>query len=337
MTPYPLLFVPILKEKVWGGRTLESFGKSLDPDPAVRIGESWEVADLPDDIEGGRSIVANGEIAGLTLREAIEAHRDAIMGSAGLTEEGGFPLLVKYLDARENLSVQVHPDAAYAARHPEARLKSEAWLVVAAQPGAVIYRGVEPGVTRELLARHIETGEVVGDLARIPARVGDCHYLPSGTCHALGAGVVVAEIQTPSDTTFRLYDWDRAGRRLRVQAALSCIRLGAEDSSPPVEPPVEVGNLVSRRLIGTPDFDLERVDAREDGEAFSVVTDDRPEVWMILDGRARIRTEDAESVDVRRGATVLIPARIHGAAAALAGGASVLRITLPSPIRGLMA
>ena len=125
--------------------------------------------------------------------------------------------------------------------------------------------------------------------------------------------------------------------RLRVQAALSCIRLGAEDSSPPVEPPVEVGNLVSRRLIGTPDFDLERVDAREDGEAFSVVTDDRPEVWMILDGRARIRTEDAESVDVRRGATVLIPARIHGAAAALAGGASVLRITLPSPIRGLMA
>src|SRR5438105_11357547 len=126
------------------------------------------------------------------------------MDDGKLSAEGGFPLLIKYLDARENLSVQVHPDERYVARHPEAHLKSEAWVVIHAEPGAVIYKGVKPHVKPQDFAEHIRTNQVVDDLIAIEVKVGECHYLPSGTCHALGAGIVVAEIQTPSDTTFRV-------------------------------------------------------------------------------------------------------------------------------------
>ncbi|MCA9291819.1 MAG: hypothetical protein KDA25_11875, partial [Phycisphaerales bacterium] len=159
MEPYPLLFEPILKPKVWGGRSLEALGKTLPRGSA--IGESWELADLPATIEGGRSVIRNGALTGRTLREAIDAHATIIMGDVTRTSDGGFPLLVKYLDARENLSVQVHPSPAYAAAHPDAHLKSEAWVVIDHEPGAVIYRGLRPGATRDRFARHIATGAIV--------------------------------------------------------------------------------------------------------------------------------------------------------------------------------
>src|SRR6267142_403427 len=130
----PLLFNPILKPKVWGGRWLVNLGKKLPPDEL--IGESWELADLPDQIEAGRSLIANGPWKGRTLHEALAENPKDIMGDGHLTSEGGFPLLIKYLDAQQNLSVQVHPDERYAARHPGAHLKSEAWVVIHANPGA---------------------------------------------------------------------------------------------------------------------------------------------------------------------------------------------------------
>ena len=123
----------------------------------------------------------------------------------------------------DNLSVQVHPDDAYVRRHPEARLKSEAWHILDAQPGSVIYAGLKPGVDRDSFAQAIEDGTVVDKLVAIPAVPGECHYLPSGTCHALGAGVLVAEVQTPSDTTFRVWDWGRTSRELHIEQALECI------------------------------------------------------------------------------------------------------------------
>jgi mannose-6-phosphate isomerase len=129
LIPYPLTFHPLLKPRVWGGRRLARLGKTL-PDGEAGIGESWELADLPPAIEGGQSLIANGSLAGLSLRQAIGDHENAIMGSAVLTPEGGFPLLIKYLDAQENLSVQVHPTPEYAAAHPGAFVKSEAWVVV---------------------------------------------------------------------------------------------------------------------------------------------------------------------------------------------------------------
>ena len=232
--PYVLTFAPILKAKVWGGRRLAQLGKALPP--GIEIGESWEIADLASTSAGGgggdaaRSIVSAGPLAGKTLHEAMALWGEALLGDARPSESGGFPLLVKFLDAREHLSVQVHPSPDYARAHPEAHLKTECWYVVEAEPGSVIYKGVKPGVTRGDFERAIRCGQgegVVALLDAVPAVVGECHNLPSGTVHALGAGVLVAEVQTPSDTTFRVYDWaaeyGRVGRELHVEQALACI------------------------------------------------------------------------------------------------------------------
>lgn len=236
MRPYPLVFRPILLPKVWGGDRLRSLGKILPPGTA--IGESWELSDLASTAASGaggqaqRSIIENGSLAGRTLQDAIVLWRDLLVSQDRLVA-GGFPLLIKFLDARENLSVQVHPDAAYAAAHPGAALKTECWYIMDAAPGAVIYKGLKPGVTAEIFSRialaaaHAPPGtpaaaDLLAILDAVPARPGDCHNLPSGTVHALGAGVLVAEVQTPSDTTFRLYDWGRPGRELHLEHALAC-------------------------------------------------------------------------------------------------------------------
>ena len=339
MKPYPLIFDPILKEKVWGGRFLAQLGKSLPGE--VAIGESWELADLPASIPQGRSVISNGPLAGQSLNEAIGQHEQQIMGAARLTGEGGFPLLIKFLDAREDLSVQVHPSAEYSRQHPQAHLKSEAWVVIAAEPGAKIYRGVKPDVTAEQFAAHIDSGTVAEDLIAIPAKIGDCHYLPSGTCHALGAGIVVAEIQTPSDTTFRVYDWGRTGRELHVAQALQCIQFG-EPAEPSAEPPlpIEAAGMRTVPLLKTRHFVVEQIEAHTDA-ILPVVTSGLPVVWMILSGRARITTfaasADSTDVDLPIGTTALMPAALEDAVAQMAAQTSLLRITLPSPMEGLIA
>ncbi|MEL6497002.1 MAG: type I phosphomannose isomerase catalytic subunit [Planctomycetota bacterium] len=223
--PYPLLLEPILLEKVWGGRRLERFGKAL---PAgVMIGESWEVADLAATSASGagggarRSIVANGPLADAAIGDALR-----MLGDPTANAEGGFPLLVKLLDAREDLSVQVHPSPGYAASHPEAHLKTECWYVLDAEEGSLIYKGVRPGVTAAEFRAAIENGSVADLLESVPAVVGEMHELPSGTVHALGAGVLVAEVQTPSDTTFRVFDWGRTDRELHIEQAMACIDFG---------------------------------------------------------------------------------------------------------------
>ena len=227
---YPLVLEPILKEKVWGGRRLAGYGKTL-PEGAM-IGESWELADLSSTSASGGggdaaiSVIANGAFKGKTVRDAIAAWGDGMMGGVALSDEGGFPLLVKYLDAREHLSVQVHPSVSYAAAHDDAHLKTESWYVLEVEEGAVIYKGMKDGVSRADLQQAIEAGTVPGVMRSMAAVVGECHTLVSGTVHALGAGVLVAEVQTPSDTTYRVYDWvneyDRADRELHIEQATEC-------------------------------------------------------------------------------------------------------------------
>ena len=364
MKPYPLLFHPILKPRVWGGRSLEALGKKLPPHE--RIGESWEVADLPETVKDSQSIIANGELAGLTLRQAIAQHQGQIMGAAKLTN-GGFPLLIKFLDARENLSVQVHPDETYAAAHPEAHLKSEAWVVVQADPGAKIYKGINAGVTPNEFADHIRSGEVVNDLISVAARVGDCHYLSSGTCHALGAGVVVAEIQTPSDTTFRVYDWGRpatSGRELHIKQALQCINFQAPVALPQPQPQwvrdrsliLELQGMRTTELVESEFFSITRIDALQN-ISFEIVTSGIPEVWMMIQGNGSIhignemtfipgpgskksqwvRNSNWPKVDLIPGITALIPAELSDAACTLDAGAWLLRVRLPSPLKGMIA
>lgn len=330
MVPYPLAFHPILKPRVWGGRSLEALGKSL-PD-GVAVGESWELADLPESVPEGRSTIANGELAGETLRQAITRHRTEIAGASPLAPDGGFPLLLKYLDARENLSVQVHPDEAFARSHPGAHVKSEAWVIVRAAPGSVIYKGLEPGVTAEAFARHIRTAEVVGDLHAMKVAEGECHFLPSGTCHALGAGIVVAEIQTPSDTTFRVFDWGRGGRDLHVEEALRCIRFGVRPRPAERPGPVgEAGGIRSRRLLRCDHFTIELVEVLRRGASLDIETSGLPRAWMVLAGGGLIETPQAPTVALTPGKTVLLPAALSGAVASMSPATRLLEVRPPPP------
>lgn len=338
MLPYPLIFEPILKEKVWGGRRLERLGKALAP--GAMVGESWELADLSaTSADGGggdaaRSVIANGPMRGLTLADAIVAEGANLMGSLLLSKAGGFPLLVKFLDASENLSVQVHPSPRYAKVHPGAHLKTESWYVVDAEPGAVIYKGVKSGVTREAFAAHVRDNTVMNDMIAIPVKAGDFHHLPSGTCHALGAGVVVAEVQTPSDTTYRVYDWGRTGRKLHLEEALECI---AYEPSAPEFAVASDGRAGERDLVATEFYSLRELRTRGDApvSAEHALTlpsgTGAPAVWMCVAGRGRIESVDEsfQATAFKAGDTVLIPAGLGAARAVGSSGTIILEARLP--------
>lgn len=337
MTPYPLILEPIFKEKVWGGRRLERLGKHLPSDALV--GESWELADLPETaVEGGgggeaRTRIANGEMRGLTVADAILALGLNLMGSLRCTAEGGFPLLVKYLDARDNLSVQVHPSPAYAAAHPGAHLKTESWYVLDAEPGSVIYKGIRQGVTREKFRADLERGAaVVDDLIAVPARAGDFHHLPSGTCHALGAGVMVAEVQTPSDTTFRVYDWGRKGRTLHVEQALECIHFG-----PPARQAAVRGDGSPRcTLVETDFYSIFQLSLPGGAEAILENSPPFPKggpmVWMVIRGAGRIEHPAGRfsPVEFATGTTLLFPASMDESLYAITRDATILEVRFPA-------
>ena len=342
MQPYPLTFRPIFRPKVWGGRRLERFNKSL-PDN-VKIGESWELADLPRDIPNGRSVITNGQLTGQTLAEAIDAHRDSILGSASLDESGCFPLLIKLLDACDNLSVQVHPSQRYAAAHPSARLKSEAWYVLEAADDAVLYKGIKPGTTQAAFEQHLEVGRVIDVLQTYSARVGDFHYLPSGTVHALGCGIVVAEIQTTSDTTFRLYDWNRTDRKMHIEQALACLDFESDlndERHQPDQQSIEANGFRTWQLCQNQHFSIEKIESVA-GNELPIVTNRSPEVWMVLAGSGSVAdvsdsADDANSVNFAAGTTLLMPAGLESFVAMFAENATLLRVTLPSPLRGMIA
>jgi mannose-6-phosphate isomerase len=303
--PYPLVFEPILKEKVWGGRRLAEFGKKLPS--GVRVGESWELADLPATSPSGggggaaRSIIVNGSLAGKSLHEALSLWGDAMLGGVQPTPEGNFPLLVKFLDAGQNLSVQVHPSPEYAAAHPDAHIKSETWYVLEAEPGAVIYKGVRPGTDREALAEAIRRGTVLDHVLTEPARTGDCHHLPSGTLHALGAGVLVAEVQSPSDTTFRLYDWaeeyGRSDRQLHIDEGLENVDFGR---------PAPLSRLpdgvAEARLAQAGHYDLWEFRPADRAHA-GIPGDDGCAVLMVLSGSLALGP-----LELSKGMTALVPA-----------------------------
>ncbi|NLJ25391.1 MAG: class I mannose-6-phosphate isomerase [Firmicutes bacterium] len=224
MLPYPFQFHPIYKEKIWGGTALSTeFGRVL---PSNRIGESWEVAAHAH----GVSVVSQGPLAGKTLPELVGLFGRDIIGTF-LPDSAlhKFPLLLKILDANDYLSVQVHPDDEYAADHEMGEPgKWEAWYVIAAEPGAEIIYGLKPGTTRESLREAINSGTISQCLGRVPVRAGDVFDVPAGVVHALGSGVMVAEIQQNSDTVYRLYDWDRIdavgnSRPLHIKQALDVI------------------------------------------------------------------------------------------------------------------
>lgn len=319
----PLIMAPVFAEKPWGGNRLADYGKNL---PGTGpIGESWEVADFPADavttVSDPRSRVASGEFAGRSLRDLIDEFGEDFLGRAAPTPDGDFPLLVKLIDAHQHLSVQVHPDGDYVACHPEARAKTESWYVVAADPGAHLYLGLRPGVTTTDLATRVGTAGVVGLLDVVPTAVGDFHHLPAGLVHALGAGVMVAEVQTPSDTTFRIYDWedryDRPIRAIHAAEALETIR--PELTSEFRERPAGAGS----RVLPTGGSYWIR-EHRSGGGDLSIGPEPDVRVLMVVSGAARIGGHEA-----RLGTTVVLPAAVASATPVAADvGAVILEIGL---------
>jgi len=305
MLETPLVFRPLPKERLWGGRKLEKqWGKDL---PAgVPVGESWEISDRPE----GQSVVAEGPLAGTSLRDLMERHGEELMGRpVGPGER--FPWLVKILDCRQDLSLQVHPPAAKALAL-DGEPKTEMWYFAEADPGAQIYVGLRSGVTRQEFVRRLDDGSVAECFHRHPVRAGDAMFLPSGRAHALGAGNLVFEIQQNSDTPYRVFDWNRIGldgkpRELHREPALESIDFSDTHSElipefwSTVAPGVVVRPLVRHRLFSVDLMSLKSGATRGSGWG------NGPCVLGGVSGTPRVRGGEFERA-LRPGEFLLIPA-----------------------------
>lgn len=317
----PLRFQPLYRRYLWGGRRLESILRK-ELGEGDDYAESWEVVDHGED----QSRVAAGPFAGAALREIVRDHNKELFGRHA--PQRSFPLLFKFLDAHRNLSVQVHPNDEEAARlNPPDLGKTEAWVVLHAEPGSVIYAGLKRGFDRRALEREVNLRTTELCLHRFEPQPGDCIFIPAGTIHALGAGLVVAEIQQASDTTFRLYDWNRLGpdgkpRALHVQQSLDTIDYDAGPVLP--QAPQAIGDPQVERLVACDKFILDRW--KFSGER-TVGGDDRFHLLAVVEGAVEVEGDPAER-PLRRGETMLLPASATKKAAA-PRPAALLDIYLP--------
>lgn len=318
---YPLQFHPLFKRYLWGGRRLGTLlGKPIGPESDYA--ESWEVADHPQ----GQSVVARGPLTGTTLHQLMLQNPEALLGTDRSFPR--FPLLFKYLDCHRDLSVQVHPDDAAAARlDPPDLGKTEAWVVLHAEPGSRVYAGLKAGCDRAALAEAVHAGRTADCLHWFTPQPGDCVFIPAGTVHALGAGLVVAEIQQASDATFRLYDWGRVGpdgkpRPLHIEQALAVV----DDRRGPVAPvhPQPTARAEVERLVRCDKFVLDRW--RLTGDS-SLGGDARFHLVAVVEGRVKL--EGVEE-PLSRGQTVLLPACLGTVPVTAFEPATLLDMYLPS-------
>ncbi len=321
----PLKFTRVLKEKVWGGREFETFFH-VPLEPSKNFGESWEVSAHPH----GLSVVDQGPWAGRTLPEILAAEGARLVGKTVWEAHGTrFPLLIKYLDIHDKLSIQVHPDDEYAQSHGGESGKSECWLVLRASPDASIVLGAAAGVTRDEFARRARAGQWEGLLREVPVGAGDFVHIPPGTIHAsLSGSVLLCEIQQNSDTTYRLYDFDRLEngrpRALHLEQALEVARFE--------EPRIRragtrrrftAGGAVIEPLVAEPHFavDLVEITGRYQPKAA-----DRFLIWSVLEGAGTLE-HAGHRYDVAAGETWLLPAQLSGT---WTGPLKLLRSTVPS-------
>jgi mannose-6-phosphate isomerase len=302
---YPLAFDPILKRILWGGRRLGTIlGKPLGE--YNDYAESWEVSDHRDDV----SRVSDGPLTGATLREILHQRGDELMGSA-VKARSQFPLLVKYLDAHQVLSVQVHPDDVLGRRLANDNGKTEAWVIVYAEPGSLIYAGLRQGVSRAEFAEAIESGAVEPLLHRFEPKRGDCIMIHAGTVHAIGAGIVLAEIQQMSDATFRIYDWGRVGpdgqpRQLHKSESLEATDFQRGPVDPVRSVPESIDGGTRENLVQCQYFALERLRLTRPTTFGST---DRFTLLLGLGGSAKI-LQGRDRFDLRFGQTRLLPASV---------------------------
>ncbi len=287
---FPMRCRPLLKAKIWGGRGLARIlDKQLPRDEP--IGESWEVADVPE----GSSWIEGGPLDGLSLREVMER-----AGSQLLPDDptGEFPLLVKFLDAQDDISIQVHPDEDVCATlYPTERSKNETWLVVHVEPGGAVLHGVREGVTTDEICARISDGSIMEVMRRIEVRPGDVIHLPAGTLHALLRGVMLLEVQEPSDSTFRVYDHDRPGqdgtpRELHIEQALASMHM-RQTAPARIEPEVEHHDWGERELlISIRPYEMERLTLT--GRMRWTAHPDAPSVVVVTEGALVVEWPDGE-------------------------------------------
>lgn len=300
---YPFKFKPLYKDYIWGGRNLESLGKKLPPTGIVA--ESWEIACH----KNGASIVANGEYEGMTLPELIGRHGRKIIGNA-LTQRDvdKFPLLVKFIDAENNLSVQVHPDDVFAQINENGEYgKNEMWYIMSSKPGAKLVYDVVPGTTRDKFAEAIEKNIVESCLKTIEVFPGDIINIPAGIVHAIGKGILLAEVQQNSDTTYRIYDYGRTGRPLHIEKALQVIDFKSEGRKEKYRGlELSLGSGCFRRItIANKYFCTEIYDI--DGEIFEIADGSRFYIYVLVSGNGIIAWDGGETY-VKAGDSVLVPA-----------------------------
>lgn len=323
MLDLPILrFQPIVHDFLWGGRLLGTeLGKPIgDSD---RAAESWEVVDH------GRtqSVVVGSPLAGTTLHALATEHGEALFGRHH--PQSQFPLLLKYLDCQKTLSVQVHPNDAQGAKLTPPELgKTEAWLILAAETGSKVYAGLKPGIDRAALEREVARGNCEECLHSFEPRVGDCLLIEAGTVHALGSGLLIAEIQQASDTTYRLFDWNRVDRdgrprELHIAQALDTI----DFSRGPVDPskPTSTSMPGCERLTACEKFVMDRwsIDALQ-----RISYDNRFHILAVVEGDVSLMA-NGDVLRLRRGDSALVPASILEIEIASRGKATLLDMYLP--------
>lgn len=300
----PLTFQPLYRRALWGGTRLASL---LDKNSAHLddCSESWEVVDLDDDQQ---SVVDSGTFSTWTLRRLVEDHPLELLGRHAPLDR--FPLLLKFLDATDRLSLQVHPDDHVAARHhPRLRGKAEAWVVLTAEPFSRLWVGLQPGTTAETLTTAIDSDDIDSCVASFPAQPGQCVIVPAGTVHAIGEGIVLAEIQQASDLTYRLYDWgrlDRDGspRAIDLERGLEAINFEAGPVLPSSIPQLDSTHQVTR--VECPEF---RVVEHQVHGHHKLVNDNRCRIVTTIAGNGSLETDDSHHA-LSPGRTVLLPASV---------------------------
>ena len=331
---YPLRFEPIFRRYLWGGRRLATeLGKSIGEGICA---ESWEIVDRPE----ANSVIANGDLAGMTLHALIESSGEQLLGTKvhqqihrdELPERlrGRFPLLLKFLDANKTLSVQVHPDDLAGSKKENPDLgKTEAWYVMDAAAGSKIYCGLKSGVNHGQLAEAVAQGTTEQVIHAFEPKSGDCVFVPAGTVHAIGQGLLVAEIQQSSDTTYRLFDWNRVdaegnSRDLHVAEALQVTDFENGPVNPQTIQETEEADL--QALVHCEKFSIQRRALK--GASTQIHLRGGCCLLMVMEGQLRI-LEEPSGERLNKGDSVLIPAALETVTLDCADEAMVLEIRIP--------
>ncbi len=304
MNLYPLKFKPILKSIIWGGNEICKF-KGVSP-VQEGVGESWEISS----VEGNVSIVANGKLENKSLDEIIATYKEQLVGAKNFATFGNtFPLLIKFIDARDNLSIQVHPDDELAKKRHNSFGKTEMWYVINAASGAFLYSGFEKQMTPDSYVKSIEDNTFVDSLAKHNVKPGDVFFLPAGRVHAIGAGTFIAEIQQTSNITYRIYDYNRKdangnGRELHTELAKDAIDFELYDNyqTSYAREENQAVELESCQYFTTNLLEVTKDITRDYQSIDSFVA------YICMGGACNIRDDKGNDLSVKQGETILIPA-----------------------------